>query len=170
MYKFINLFILLGVFTLTGAQETQTVYLSGSGFDHTRSWDFYCSAGMNSGTWTTIEVPSCWEQQGFGAYVYGHVPFEERLKEEGHYRTTFMAEKDWKGQHVALVFEGVMSDARVEINGKSAGEVHQGAFYPFSYDVDFTRDTTQSNQVWDPVFIGLTQPSIGVILCLTVQD
>ena len=64
------------------AQETQVVYLSGTGFDQTAEWDFYCTEGMNSGAWTTIQVPSCWEQQGFGQYNYGHVPFEKRVKED----------------------------------------------------------------------------------------
>ncbi len=117
------------------AQETQLVYLSGTGFDQTVEWDFYCSDGMNSGKWTTIQVPSCWEQQGFGQYNYGHVPFDKRLKEEGHYRYFFDVQKDWKGLHLELVFEGVMTDARVLVNGKQAGEMHQGAFYQFSYDI-----------------------------------
>lgn len=117
------------------AQETQVVYLSGTGFDQTVEWDFYCTAGMNSGAWTTIEVPSCWEQQGFGHYNYGHVPFDQRLKEEGHYRYFFDVDRSWKGAHLDLVFQGVMTDARVLVNGKPAGEVHQGAFYPFSFNI-----------------------------------
>jgi len=117
------------------AQETEVVYLSGTGFDQTVEWEFYCSEGMNSKAWTSIDVPSCWEQQGFGQYNYGHVPFDQRLKEQGHYRYHFQANKTWKGKHIDLVFEGVMTDALVLINGKQAGEVHQGAFYAFSYDV-----------------------------------
>jgi len=117
------------------AQETEVVYLSGTGFDRTVEWDFYCSAGMNSGSWTTIEVPSCWEQQGFGAYNYGHVPLDKRLNEEGHYRCFFDVNKDWKGKHLELIFEGVMTDALVLVNGKQAGAVHQGGFYQFSYDI-----------------------------------
>ncbi|MGW8315900.1 MAG: glycoside hydrolase family 2 protein [Bacteroidales bacterium] len=118
------------------AQTTEVVYLSGTGFDHTVPWEFYCTAGMNSGHWTTIEVPSCWEQQGFGQYNYGHVPFGERLKEEGRYRYRFQVPADWKGKSVRLVFEGVMTDCRVQVNGKEAGPVHQGGFYRFSYEID----------------------------------
>jgi len=129
------LLLSLIICTSLPAQETEVIYLSGTGFDQTVAWDFYCSDGMNSRAWTTIEVPSCWEQQGFGQYNYGHVPFEQRLKEEGHYRCFFMADKNWKGKLVELVFEGVMTDARVLVNGKQAGEVHQGAFYPFSRDI-----------------------------------
>ena len=34
-------------------------------------WDFMCTGGNNSGKWTKIGVPSCWELQGFGTYQYG---------------------------------------------------------------------------------------------------
>ncbi len=133
----ILLILLMALVFLSGtlAQETEVVYLSGTGFDRTVDWDFYCTAGMNSGTWTTIEVPSCWEQQGFGQYNYGHVPLDNRLKEEGHYRYFFEVPDRWKGNTLVLLFEGVMTDARVLVNGKQAGAVHQGGFYPFSYDI-----------------------------------
>ena len=36
---------------------------------------------------------------------------------------------------VSIVFEGVMTDTDVLINGSSAGPVHQGGFYEFSYDI-----------------------------------
>ena len=122
----LSIFILIMLcFPSVLAQETEVLYLSGRGFDQTVSWDFYCSDGMNSQTWSSIEVPSCWEQQGFGEYNYGHVPFDKRLKEEGHYRCLFEVKKEWKGKHLELVFEGVMTDALVLINGKQAGEVHQ---------------------------------------------
>ncbi|PID92801.1 MAG: beta-galactosidase [Bacteroidetes bacterium] len=132
------LLITLLTFTFSGllpGQQSSKVYLSGTGFDHTKTWDFYCSDGMNSGKWSSIEVPSCWEQQGFGNYQYGLLPFDERKKEEGHYRLSFWADRSWKGQAIRLVFEGVMTDCRVMLNGKPIGDVHQGAFYPFSYDL-----------------------------------
>ena len=140
---------LLALFILKSlqAQETEVRYLSGTGFDRTVEWEFYCSAGMNSGTWTTIEVPSCWEQQGFGAYNYGHVPLEKRLKEEGHYRYFFEVPGEWKGKHVKLVFEGVMTDALVLVNGKQAGAVHQGGFYQFSYDISKLLKFGQENKL-----------------------
>ena len=133
-FHFLVLLSLSGTLLLS-AQNSETVYLSGTGYDQTVEWEFYCTDGMNSGAWTTIEVPSCWEQQGFGQYHYGHVPFENRLKEEGHYRYFFDVDRAWKGRVISLVFEGVMTDARVLVNGKQAGEVHRGAFYRFSYDI-----------------------------------
>ncbi|WP_460759266.1 glycoside hydrolase family 2 TIM barrel-domain containing protein [Niabella terrae] len=129
------IFLLLGLTVCAVAQDTRRVYLSGTGADHTVDWDFFCSAGRKSGQWATIAVPSCWEQQGFGAYNYGHDPLKERLNETGTYRYRFMVPKDWKDQEVQIVFEGVMTDAEVRINGQSAGPVHQGAFYEFRYDI-----------------------------------
>ncbi len=129
----LSLFILLS--NLLFAQNTETQYLSGTGAEKTVNWEFFCSAGMNSGTWTTIAVPSCWEQQGFGAYNYGHDKFETRLNETGTYRYKFNVPATWQNKQVNIVFDGVMTDAEVKINGKLAGPIHQGAFYQFKYDI-----------------------------------
>jgi hypothetical protein len=40
-----------------------------------------------------------------------------------------------KKKKVNIVFEGVMTDAEVMINGKPAGPVHQGAFHEFKHDI-----------------------------------
>lgn len=113
---------------------TDIVYLSGTGADNRLDWEFYCSKGRNSGKWTTIPVPSCWEQEGFGGYYYGYGS-GDRFYETGHYRHSFEVSENWKGKTIYIVFEGVMTDAEVRINGKLAGPVHQGAFYRFKYDV-----------------------------------
>src|ERR1041384_1028701 len=73
----------------TSAQPTEKVYLSGKGNDNTVNWDFFCTAGMNSGKWTTIPVPSCWELQGFGKYDYGFAKDSTRGKEQGLYKYSF---------------------------------------------------------------------------------
>ena len=41
--------------------ETQRQYLSGKGCDDMVEWDFFCTGGNNSGKWSKIGVPSCWE-------------------------------------------------------------------------------------------------------------
>ncbi|GAF03694.1 glycoside hydrolase family 2 protein [Saccharicrinis fermentans] len=115
--------------------DTKVKYLSGTGNDDMVEWDFYCSEGMNSGKWTKIGVPSCWEQQGFGAYNYGSDPMEDRASEYGLYKRKFMVPKEWRDKDIDIVFEGVMTDCEVKINGKSAGSVHQGAFYEFKYPI-----------------------------------
>jgi len=68
-----------------GNTQTLVQYLSGRGFDDTVKWEFFCTTGQNSGRWTTINVPSCWEQQGFGGYTYG-VYFYGKPTAPGHLR------------------------------------------------------------------------------------
>ncbi len=114
------------------AQSTITQYLSGTDKDHTVNWDFFCTKGRNSGYWTTIPVPSCWEQQGFGAYSYYK---DNADPEKGLYRYSFRVSPQHKGKKLQLVFDGSMTDTEVKINGKMAGDIHQGGFYQFKYDV-----------------------------------
>jgi len=38
------------------AQGTIVQYLSGTDKDHRVDWDFYCSAGRNSGSWKKIQL------------------------------------------------------------------------------------------------------------------
>jgi beta-galactosidase/beta-glucuronidase len=51
------------------------------------------------------------------------------------YKYTFDVPANWKGKTVNIVFDGSMTDTKVKINGKPAGEMHQGAFYRFKYDI-----------------------------------
>jgi Glycosyl hydrolases family 2, TIM barrel domain/Glycosyl hydrolases family 2, sugar binding domain/Glycosyl hydrolases family 2 len=122
------------------AQQKQIQYLSGTDAKHTVQWDFYCTAGRNSGIWGKIQVPSCWEQQGFGNYNYGR-DYRTNGKnarfydEKGMYKYQFKVPVAWKGKNINIVFDGSMTDTEVKINGKSAGASHQGAFYRFKYDI-----------------------------------
>ncbi|HYE53929.1 MAG TPA: glycoside hydrolase family 2, partial [Chitinophagaceae bacterium] len=117
------------------AQQTEKLYLSGTGSDNTVNWQFYCTEGMNSGRWATIPVPSCWELQGFGKYDYGFAKDSIRGKEKGLYKYSFNVPAAWQRKKVVIVFEGSMTDTEVKVNGTLAGEVHQGAFYAFKYDI-----------------------------------
>jgi hypothetical protein len=127
--------LLFSAFSLASfAQKTEIQYLSGTDKDHTVTWDFFCTKGMKSGTWTTIRVPSHWEIQGFGGFNYGQ---NEKVfnNEQGLYKYSFNVPKSWKKKQVYIVFEGSMTDTEVKINGKPAGSIHQGAFYRFRYDI-----------------------------------
>ncbi len=117
------------------AQQTEKVYLSGTGPADAKQWQFFCTGGMNANKWTSIAVPSCWELQGFGKYDYGFAKDSVRGKEQGIYKYDFLTPTAWKKKKIKIVFEGVMTDAEVKINGQLAGEVHQGAFYTFKYDI-----------------------------------
>lgn len=131
--KFVFIFIMSISGHIVNAQQTLIHYLSGTDKDHTVNWEFFCSNGQNSGKWTMIPVPSNWELQGFGNYMYGNGA--ERSNEHGLYKHFFNASSEWKKGKVYIVFEGVMTDAEVKINGRLAGPVHQGGFYQFKYDV-----------------------------------
>ncbi|MHC4627810.1 MAG: sugar-binding domain-containing protein, partial [Planctomycetota bacterium] len=99
------------------AQETKLQYLSGQGKDEPVKWQFYCTEGRNSGRWTTIDVPSNWELEGFGTYNYGHD--DPKASEQGRYRHSFEMPGRWRDKTIFIVFEGVMTDTEVWINGKS---------------------------------------------------
>ncbi len=132
---FIVLLTLLPCFKLW-PQSTKIMYLSGTDAANTVEWEFFCTDGNNSGKWTTIPVPSNWELQGFGTYNYGHDWSKKELgKEHGLYRYNFDIPDEWKGKTINIVFDGSMTDTEVKINGKLAGEIHQGAFYRFKYDI-----------------------------------
>jgi hypothetical protein len=120
------------------AQQTTIRYLSGTDKDHTVNWEFFCTKGMNSGKWTTIPVPSNWELQNFGAYNYGHDEkgnTKKKSTEQGLYKHRFVADKAWANKQIEIVFEGVMTDAEVKVNGQLVGPIHQGGFYRFQYNI-----------------------------------
>ncbi len=106
MNKLQYCFILFTGFVLSqtiNAQQKQIQYLSGTDTKHTVKWDFYCTAGRNSGVWGKIEVPSCWEQQGYGNYNYGR-DYKTNGKnarfydEQGIYRHQFKVPASWKAK------------------------------------------------------------------------
>src|ERR1035437_9008730 len=125
--------VILFALVSVNAQKTEVLYLSGKDKDNTVQWDFFCTNGRNSGKWSKIAVPSNWELQGFGSYLYGKPNLT--ANEKGLYKYEFTVSKNWKKKKVYIVFEASMTDTEVRINGKSAGPVHQGAFYRFKYDI-----------------------------------
>ncbi|MDR3219323.1 MAG: glycoside hydrolase family 2 [Dysgonamonadaceae bacterium] len=130
-----TLLLFLLVPSVLQAQKTELKYLSGIDCNHPVDWRFLCTEGRNSGQQTTLPVPSNWELHGFGKYNYGQDKDSVRGKEQGLYRYEFNVPTDWKNKQVNLVFEGSMTDTKVKVNGKTAGDIHQGAFYRFKYDV-----------------------------------
>jgi hypothetical protein len=138
---FISIALLFAVIAGVRAQDTQRMYLSGTGCDDMVEWDFKCSDGRRSGEWTKIGVPSCWELQGFGTFqygmrFYGKATPEGIAGEKGFYKTEFTLPKEWEGRQIQLVFEAVFTDARVTINGRKAGQgLYQGGFTRHTIDV-----------------------------------
>ena len=140
--------------TLTAQKlpQTERQYLSGHRCDDTVEWDFFSTDGRNSGRWTKIGVPSCWELQGFGTYQYGisfyGKAFPEGIAgEKGMYKYEFEVPEEFRGKQVSLVFEASMTDTEVKVNGRKAGSKHQGAFYRFSYNVTDLLKYGKKNQL-----------------------
>ncbi|MBI5771167.1 MAG: beta-galactosidase [Verrucomicrobia bacterium] len=127
--------VLLAAATALAAAEptTEIRYLSGRGPKDAVPWEFTVSGGRRAGEKTTIPVPSNWELQGFGTYNYGQEA--NKADERGRYHTRFTVPADWKGRRIRLVFDGVMTEAEVKVNGKPAGPVHQGGFTRFRHDI-----------------------------------
>ena len=121
--------------------ETERQYLSGHGCDDMVEWDFMCTDGRNSGKWTKIGVPSCWELQGFGTYqygmrFYGKATPEGIANEVGKYKHEFTLPKEWEGRQIMLVFEAAFTELRATINGRKAGNgTYQGGFTRHTIDV-----------------------------------
>jgi hypothetical protein len=134
------LYLLTCAFPTSLFAQKEIQYLSGTDNEKTVTWDFFCTGGRKSGYWTTIQVPSCWEQQGFGAYNYGrdYKTYGRNFRfadEKGLYKYQFTIAPGWKHKEITLVFEGSMTDTEVKINGKKAGAIHQGSFYRFKYNI-----------------------------------
>ncbi|MFV0541746.1 MAG: glycoside hydrolase family 2 TIM barrel-domain containing protein [Aestuariibaculum sp.] len=139
-FKKISFLLVFTGFTAL-AQNTEIQYLSGTGYQDTKQWEFKISDGRKSGEWSTINVPSVWEQEGFGKYQYGirfyGKPFPEGIANEvGEYKYKFTVPKEWENKRVKIVFDGSMTDTKVRINGRSTSDdEHQGAFYRFKYEI-----------------------------------
>ena len=154
-YKRTVVFALVCMVCLTvwaSPQKKEIQYLSGTDNENTVTWDFYCTSGRKSGFWSTIEVPSHWEQQGFGEYDYGrdYRTYGKKFKfsdETGIYKHRFPVPQDWKDKTIFIVFEGSMTDTEVKINGELAGPVHQGSFYRFRYDISDKLQAGQENEL-----------------------
>ena len=149
--------------------ETHRQYLSGHGCDDMVQWDFLCSDGRNSGKWTKIGVPSCWELQGFGTYqygmrFYGKATPEGIADETGKYKTEFTLPKEWSGRQIQFVFEAAFTEIHVQINGRKAGNgTYQGGFTRHTIDVsDRVFFGTKKNRLEVEVLKESTNPQVNL--------
>lgn len=91
--------------------------------------DSFFGTDFQDGRWDEIEVPSCWEMNGYGQMHYTdvwylfpiHPPFVPSQNPTGIYRREWNVPQCWEGRQSILRFEGVSSAFDVWINGKHAG-------------------------------------------------
>ena len=81
----------------------------------------YFDTEYDDGGWDTINVPACWQVEG---YPYNGIAW---------YRTTFDYQPDGENNVVRLSFDGVDYFADVWLNGYYLGS-HEGFFNHFSFD------------------------------------
>jgi beta-galactosidase len=98
---------------------------------------------FDDSAWDDIEVPGCWQMQGYDRPIYTNVkyPFPAELcprvpsdNPTGCYRTTFDLPADWAGRRVFVLFEGVESALHLYVNGREVG-YSQGSRLPAELDI-----------------------------------
>ncbi|WP_457447176.1 glycoside hydrolase family 2 TIM barrel-domain containing protein [Roseateles sp. P5_E4] len=128
------------------APRTETLMLSGTGPDDAVDWDFVIDGGQRAGEQARIKVPSNWQQQGFGHYQYGYDK-GPRAADKATYRRRFSVPAEWQGRTVRVVFDAVMTDTLVKVNGNVTGSIHQGGFNRFSHDITRWLKPGEDNEI-----------------------
>jgi hypothetical protein len=84
-------------------------------------WEF--SLGENA-PWGAIQVPGCWDVQGFSKYIEG----------PARYSREFEIPESWRNRQIYLEFDAVSYVCEIFVNGSTAGS-HIGLWTPFSVDL-----------------------------------
>ena len=97
------------VLNQTNKNQTQRIYLSGTGLNDTKNWAFHCSEGSNSGRWDSIPVPSQWELHGYGDYTYGSwytiSTDTTQSRKKVHSTTRFKVTPTWNTKMIGVAFQ-----------------------------------------------------------------
>jgi beta-galactosidase/evolved beta-galactosidase subunit alpha len=97
---------------------------------------------FDDSSWRYIEVPGCWQMQGYGRPQYTNVnyPFPvdpPRVPSDnptGLYRRRFTLPADWANRRTILRFEGVDSYFEAWVNGSFVG-MSKGSRLPSEFDI-----------------------------------
>jgi beta-galactosidase/beta-glucuronidase len=92
--------------------------------------------------WDDLEVPGCWQMQGYGLPHYTNVvyPFPidpPRVPDDnptGSYRRQFEVPAEWEDKRLVLRFEGVDSMLKLWVNGTFVG-LSKGSRLPAEFDI-----------------------------------
>jgi hypothetical protein len=97
------------------------------------TWEF--SLG-NESPQGTIQVPGCWEAQGYSKFQDG----------PGHYQHKVYIPKEWAGHKILGEFEAVSYACEIHLNGVQVGE-HRGIWTPFTVDVTSVAHPGEDNNL-----------------------
>lgn len=95
-------------------------------------WEFR----LGDADWSTIQVPGCWEAQGYS----------KRNEGPAYYRRSVMVPTEWREQPVILAFDAVSYASEVLVNGERIGD-HFGLWTPFSFDISSLLRYGEENQI-----------------------
>ena len=105
---------------------------------------------FSSSSWSSIQVPSCWEMQGDGYPIYtnstypfpARPPFVDRNNQVGCYIKEFNVPAKWNKDRVILHFGGVYSGFYVWVNGVKVG-YSEDSCLPAEFDItDYVKSGT----------------------------
>ena len=110
--------------------------------DAAQSPEGFWQPGADLGDWDEIEVPSCWEMQGYGYPIYTNIPYPfefrppsiTRDNPTGCYVRKFTVPRSWEGDRVVLHFGGVYSGYYAWVNDTLAG-YSEDSCLPSEFDV-----------------------------------
>lgn len=92
-------------------------------------WGF-ADPGADRGAWDAIDVPGCWQMQGYGSprFAAPGVIFERNGEaavaaenSAASYARAFSIPEEWAGREIFLAFESVQSAFYLWVNGEQAG-------------------------------------------------
>jgi len=98
---------------------------------------------FNDSQWDDIPVPSNWELQGYSIPIYVNQPYpfaknppfiQSHDNPVGHYRRSFIVEKNWHGKKIFVHFGAVKSAFYLWVNGKKVG-YSQGSKTPAEFEL-----------------------------------
>ena len=102
-------------------------------FDYNRNLtglkDGWSRTAYDDSAWDDIEVPGCWQMQGYSIPVYTNInypipydpPYVPDENPVGCYRKQFSLPSGWDGKDVFITFDGVDSCYYIYVNGRRAG-------------------------------------------------
>ncbi len=95
-------------------------------------WDF----ALGNEAWGKIQVPGCWEAQGYSKWFEG----------PARYRRTVFIPSAWQGLPLFLEFDAVSYACTVWCNGVEVGQ-HCGLWTPFAIDISAVAQPGQANRI-----------------------
>ncbi len=102
----------------------------------------FSSRDCSHKSWDVIQVPGCWNRQGYDKSIYTNVKMPWRLEPPdvpdenptGLYRRWFELPDDWRGRRVVLHLGGVESCYQLFVNGQEIG-IGKDTRLPTEFDI-----------------------------------